>query len=125
MLRTAKIGWVSHILPDNRAQGVRVQRLDILWVGAHIANMRKCEIDDLTGVRGVSHHFLITRHRGIKTDFANFLSLGTKAPTPDDFPGRQNQYPRRSRRRARRIGVGHDGVAPDKQITAMSLRHRA
>ena len=88
MLRAAEIGWVGYILPHNRAQGMRVQCLDIFGVRADIANMRKGEVDDLPGVRRVGHHFLITRHGGVEADFTNRLPFGAKAPAPDHFPGR-------------------------------------
>ena len=122
MLRAAEIGWVCHVLTHNRAKGMRVQRLDIFGVGADIANMREGEVDDLSRIRRVGHDFLISGHGGVEANFTDGLTFCTKALAPDDFPGRQNQYPRRSRRRARRNGVGHDGVAPVRRITAMSLR---
>ena len=88
---------------------MRAVRLDILGVGADIADMREGEIDDLPGIAGVRHHFLIAGHRGVEADFANRAALCAKAPAPDHLPRRQNQYACRSRGRARSGRVSHFG----------------
>ena len=57
-------------LTDNQGFDVRLFRLFILEVGAHISNVRVCEADNLTSVTGVGEYFLISGEAGIKNDFA-------------------------------------------------------
>ncbi len=42
----------------------------VLIIGPNIADMGKCEQDDLGGVRGVCQDLLIARNRCIKTQFS-------------------------------------------------------
>ena len=45
-------------------------RLNILIINTLIAYQRVGHDNDLAGVGGISEHFLITGHRGIKDSFA-------------------------------------------------------
>jgi len=84
MLGAAEIGRIGHVLADDATQGVRVDRLDILGIGADIADMREGKIDDLARIRGIGHHFLIAGHRGIEADLAHRRALGAESLAPDD-----------------------------------------
>ena len=105
-------------------------RLDVLVIGADIADMREGEGDDLPGVGRVGHHFLIAGHGGVEAQFPDRLALCAEAPAPDDPPvGEDND-----RGGALGLGcggggarawVGHrlGGAFPDQGST-MSLRRR-
>ena len=56
-----------------------VHRLDILVVGADIADMREGEGDELPGIGGIGEDLLITGHRGVETDFADRLAFRAEA----------------------------------------------
>ena len=88
---------------------MRVGRLNIFGIGADIADMGEGEIDDLPGIAGVRHHFLIARHGRVEADFTDGRALSAKAPAPDNLTRLQNQNACRSAGRARAGGVGHEG----------------
>jgi hypothetical protein len=48
-----------------------VVALDVLVVGADIADMREGEGDDLPGIGRVGQDFLIAGHRGVEADLAD------------------------------------------------------
>ena len=54
---------------DARERG-HVDRLDVLVVGADIADMGEGEGDDLAGVGGVGEDLLVAGHRGVEADLA-------------------------------------------------------
>ena len=56
-----------------------VHRLDILVVGADIADMREGEGDELSGIGGIGEDLLIAGHRGVEADFADRLAFGAEA----------------------------------------------
>ena len=58
-----------------------VHRLDILVVGADIADMREGEGDELPGIGGIGEDLLIAGHRGIEADFADRLAFGAEPKT--------------------------------------------
>ena len=64
-----------------RAPGVgrHVDGLDVLVVGADIADMREGEGDDLPGIGGVGEDFLVAGHRGVEADFADRVAGGAEA----------------------------------------------
>ena len=129
MLSAAEIRWVRHILPHNRTESMGVLRLHILHIRADIADMGKGEIDDLARKARVGHDLLITGHGGVEAYFAYRVALCTKSPAPNDFAGCQNQYSSRTRGRARRGRVGHNGVAPagccDDVVKRQPIRRRS
>src|SRR3546814_5717853 len=61
---------------------MRIQRFDIIWVRADIADVRKGEIDDLSGIARVGHHFLIAGHRGVEAHLAHGCAFCAKAMSP-------------------------------------------
>ena len=60
----------QHAAADPR-KGGHVHRLDVLVVGADIADMRKGEGDNLPRIGGVGENLLIPRHRCVEADFAH------------------------------------------------------
>ncbi len=48
-----------------------VQRLDVLVVGADIADMGEGECDDLPGIRWIGEDLLVAGHRGVEADFTD------------------------------------------------------
>ena len=55
-----------------------VHRLDILVVGADIADMREGEGDELPGIGGIGEDLLIAGHRGVEADFTDGLAFGAE-----------------------------------------------
>jgi len=51
-----------------------IRRLDVLLVGADIADMREGKGDDLAGVGGVGQNLLVAGHGGVEADLAAGLS---------------------------------------------------
>ena len=97
------------VLADDAAQRPGIVRLEILVIGADIADVREGEGDDLGGVGGIGHHLLVAGHRGVEAELADRLALGSEPPAPDQAPVRQRQYARGPFRRRRVDGVGHGG----------------
>jgi len=65
-----------------RAGGRRqVDGLDILFVGADVADVGKREGDDLARVGRIGEDFLISGHRGVEADLAHRMAGGAKAMT--------------------------------------------
>ena len=94
-------------LGHHAAQRVRVDGLDILGVRPHIADMREGEGDDLPGVAGVGHHFLVAGHRGVEAELANGLAFGAgTSPLKDGAIGQHNDSCRAGWL-ARGMVVGH------------------
>ncbi|MGY4482600.1 hypothetical protein ACVWWR_001791 [Bradyrhizobium sp. LM3.2] len=58
-----------------------VHRLDVVVVGADVADMRKGEGDELAGIGGIGEDLLVAGHRGVEADLADGLAFGpeTKA----------------------------------------------
>ena len=54
--------------------GRHVDGLDVLLVGADIADMREGEGDDLPGIGGIGQDLLVARHRGVEADLAGRLA---------------------------------------------------
>ncbi len=57
--------------------------LDVLFIGADIADMRKGEGDDLAGIGRIGEDFLIAGHGGVEADFADGLANGAEAEALD------------------------------------------
>ena len=76
-------GGLDDAAPDARGGG-EVDRLDVVLIGADIADMREGEGDDLAGIGGIGEDLLIAGHRGIEADFAHRLAFGTESLAFDD-----------------------------------------
>ncbi len=74
-----------------------VDGLDIFLVGADIADMGKCEGDDLAGIGRIGEDLLITGHGGIEADFADGMAGCAEANTFEHGAVRQNEKRRRLR----------------------------
>ena len=70
----AVVGGVGDVGPEHDAADARerrhVHRLDVLVVGADVADMGEGEGDDLAGVGGVGQDLLVAGHRGVEADLA-------------------------------------------------------
>lgn len=55
-----------------------VHRLDVLVVGADVADMREGEGDELSGIGGIRENSS-TGHRGVEADFAHRMALRAEA----------------------------------------------
>src|SRR5664279_1507187 len=56
-----------------------IDGLDVVFVGADIADMREGEGDDLPGVRRIGEDLLIAGHGGIEADLADRVAYGAQA----------------------------------------------
>ena len=72
---------------------MRLARLDILVVGADIADVREGEGDDLLRVGRVGHHFLIAGHRGVEAQLADRFAFGAEALAPHTRPSAKTMTP--------------------------------
>ncbi len=92
----------------------RVQILDVLVVGADIADVREGEGDDLAGVGGIGEDLLIAGERGVEADLADGLAGGAEAVAFDDRSVGKHQ------KRGRPVGnpgrglVGHCVQTPSR-----------
>ena len=81
------------------AAGARRRRhvdgLDVVVVGADIADMREGEGDDLPGIGGVGEDLLIAGHGGIEADLADRGAGGAEAEAFQHGPVGQHQKRRR------------------------------
>src|SRR5262249_52286356 len=71
-------GGVQHHAPGARRRG-EIDGLDVLVVGADIADMGECERDDLPGIGRIREDLLIAVHRGIEADLAHGMTGSAKA----------------------------------------------
>ena len=72
-------------------------RLDVLFVGTDVADVREGEGDDLPRVGGIGHHLLVSGHGGVEAQLADRLALGAEAPAPDRPAVGENDDSRRAR----------------------------
>ena len=79
--------------------------LDIFGVRADIADMREGEGDDLPGIAGVGHHFLITGHRGVEAHLPHSRAFRPAANAPQGGAIGKKQQARRTIR-LRRSNLG-------------------
>ena len=56
-----------------------IDGLDVVLVGADIADMREREGDDLAGIGRIGEDFLVAGHRGVEADLADGVAGGAKA----------------------------------------------
>ena len=55
---------------DDEALDIRLRGFLVVEIGAHVADMRIGEADDLPGIAGVGENFLVAGEAGIENDFA-------------------------------------------------------
>ena len=79
MLCRAPVAGLCRVPFHHHARGHRIGGFIIVGVYAHIADMGKGKGDNLPGIRGVCHNFLIARHGGVKAKFRLCRACGTKA----------------------------------------------
>ena len=108
----AEIARLGHILPHDAAQRVRVVGLDILIIGADIADMGEGEIDDLPGIAGIGHDLLIAGDGRVEAEFAHRLADRAEAPSEHRAAIGENQYPGGSFGHGKGLGVCHGYAFP-------------
>ena len=99
----AIVGRIGDIGAEYAAQRRRGRRLDILFVGPDIADMREGEGDDLGGVGRIGEDFLIAGERGVETQFAQHRPRRAGAAAPEHRAVVEKQ----SRRRPAGPGCGN------------------
>ena len=72
-----------------------IDGLDVLVVGADIADMGKREGDDLPGIGRIGEDLLIAGHRGVEADFADGMAGGAEADAFEHGAVGQHQQRRR------------------------------
>ena len=72
-----------NIAPTAPARASRVEILDVLVIGADIADMREGEGDDLAGIGRVGEDFLIAGERGVEAHFGDGAAGGAQASPLD------------------------------------------
>ena len=81
------VGRVGDIGLEDRADSTgargRVEVLDVLGVGADIADMREGEGDDLAGIGGIGKDLLVAGERGVEAHFRDRRSGGAEAAALD------------------------------------------
>ena len=107
-LDRTEVGGRGHVLAHDHAERMRQVRFRVVRVRADIADRGKGEGDDLPRERRVGHDLLIAGHRGVEAHLAHRAAFRAKPAPPRHLAGRQHEASRRSFRRAKRRGVGHD-----------------
>ena len=72
VIRRRRDGGVQHDAARPRRRR-HVHRLDVVLVGADIADMRECEGDDLPGIGGIGEDLLVAGHRRVEADFTHCM----------------------------------------------------
>ena len=82
----AEIGRRGHVFAHDAAdRAFDAVAFHIFVVGADIADVRERERDDLPGIAGIGHHFLIAGHRGVEAHFTHRIANCTKPAPPGDM----------------------------------------
>jgi hypothetical protein len=124
----AVVGRVGDVGTEHDAADARerrhVHRLDVLVVGADVADMGEGEGDDLAGIGGVGQDLLVAGHRGVEADLARGMAdradaaaLKAGAVAKDQEGGRGGLLP-----------AGHGGAPKDSgrmNCASSRGRHRA
>jgi hypothetical protein len=76
---------------DRAGASRRGQVLDVLVIGADIADMRKGEGDDLAGIGGIGEDLLVAGQRRVEADFRDRFARGAEASALDDRAVGQHQ----------------------------------
>ena len=100
--------WPGSVIgaADHHASGIGCERLDVLVVGADVADVREGEGDDLTGVGGIGEDLLVPGDGCVEDQFA-YVHAGTAAAETEKY------RPVRERERGVRVAPvesGHDGI---------------
>jgi hypothetical protein len=109
ILHRTEVARRGRVLAHDHAERVRVVGLDVVGIGADIADMREGEGDDLPGEARVGHDLLITRHGGVEAHLAHRLPRRAESSSPCHLAAGEDEDARRSIRsgRVRKRGVGH------------------
>ncbi len=110
----AVVGRVGDIGLEHGADGAgprsRVEVLDVLAIGADIADMREGEGDDLAGIGRIGEDFLVAGECRVEADFGDGGASGAEAATFDDGAVSQHQQGGRLFGCPRGGHLGHGGT---------------
>ena len=122
----AIVAGLRHDLADKAAERMRLASLDVLVVGADVADVREGEDDDLLRVRRVGHHFLVAGHGSVEAQLADRFALRRRSPAPISSGRRRTRRLRSRPLVGARAEVVRRPWAKEpsvKGFPAMSLRH--
>jgi hypothetical protein len=91
---------------EDQAAGRRGDRLQIVAIGADIADMGKGESDDLAGITGIGEDLLIAGHGGVEADLAHGRTRGADAAALQHGAVGQHQ------------NAGRNGTAPADHLSS-------
>ncbi len=119
----AVVGGVFGVGAHDQPAHRRRHRLDVLVIGAHDADMREGEGDDLARVRRIAENLLIAGHGGVEADFADRRGMRAKPGAFEEGAVRQHEAATR-KHGPRGGGVGRRCVGHGKpRICAKIGRH--
>ena len=105
----AVVGGIGDVGLEHDAADARERRhvdgLDVLVVGADIADMREGEGDDLAGVGRIGEDLLVAGHGGVEADLARRVADRADAAALEARAVREDQ----KGGRGRRLPAGHGG----------------
>ncbi len=81
-LRRAPVRRLGDVGAQHDAARRRRRRLDVVAIGADIADMREGEGDDLAGIGGIGDDLLIAGHAGVEADLADAQCPAAPRPRP-------------------------------------------
>ena len=106
------VGRLGDVAAQHHAARGGVDALDVLEIGADIADMGEGEGDDLPGIGGIGDDLLVAGHRGVEADLADRVAGRADALAPKDRAIGQHQRgrgpTRRGVSRAGGLRRGHD-----------------
>ncbi len=91
MRRGAPVGRLGDVGAHDQAARRRRHGLDVLGVGADVADVREREGDDLPGVGRIGQDLLIAGDRGVEANFADRADGGAEAASPEHRAVAENQ----------------------------------
>ena len=127
MLRRPPVRRLRDVLLHHQAAGRDRGGLEVLDVGADIADMGKGEGDDLAGVGGVGQGLLVAGHAGVEADLAHRRGrggMGAEAAAPEHRAVGQDERSRRPVRHIASVTAGRDRSGARHGRTAGQIGQR-
>jgi len=119
VIRRRRDGGVQHDAARPRRRR-HVHRLDVVLVGADIADMREREGDDLPGVGGIGEDLLVAGHGGVEADLAHRMAGCAKAQAFEHGAVREHEQRACFQLRPRCFG----GIVRGRRRCRLFLWHR-
>ena len=99
------VGGLGDVAAQHHAARGGIDALDVLEIGADIADMGEGEGDDLPGIGGIGDDLLVAGHRGVEADLAHRVAGERPRPCPKrprHRPAPARPWPNAARRQSRR-----------------------